>query len=81
MHWCFFRLVPVLLSGMKYSDTDMMTLKVIESFQLVALRFNHLILQGDLEDDANVPDRESSIKPRHHHSKTHSQQHENEVTI
>lgn len=54
------RLVPVLLSGMKYSDTDMMTLK------------------GDLEDDANVPDRESSIKPRHHHSKTHSQQHENE---
>lgn len=39
------------------------------------------IYQGDLEDDANVPDRESSIKPRHHHSKTHSQQHENEVTI
>lgn len=39
------------------------------------------IIQGDLEDDANVPDRESSIKPRHHHSKTHSQQHEHEVTI
>ena len=24
----FFRLVPVLLNGMKYSDTDMMTMKV-----------------------------------------------------
>jgi len=37
------------------------------------------LVQGDLEDDANVPDRESSIKPRHHHSKTHSQQQHEEV--
>ena len=30
------------------------------------------MLQGDVEEDDTIPDKESDIKPRFHKSKTHS---------
>lgn len=34
-----------------------------------------VILQGDVEDNASVPDKESDIRPRFHKSKSHAQPH------
>lgn len=34
-----------------------------------------MYLQGDVEEDETIPDKESDIKPRFHRSKTHSQKH------
>lgn len=36
-----------------------------------------ILLKGDIEEDASVPDREEDIKPRFHKSKTHSQHNKN----
>lgn len=35
-----------------------------------------ILLKGDVEEDATVPDKESDIKPRFHRSRTHSQKHQ-----
>ena len=34
-----------------------------------------IVLQGDIEDNASVPDKESDIRPRFHKSKSHAQLH------
>ena len=33
-------------------------------------------LQGDVEEDEMIPDKESDIKPRFHRAKSHSQKHQ-----
>ncbi|EEC15287.1 importin beta, nuclear transport factor, putative [Ixodes scapularis] len=35
----------------------------------------HNIIEGDVEEDEMIPDREEDIRPRFHKSKTHSQKH------
>jgi transportin-1 len=35
-------------------------------------KFIYISLQGDVEDDDTIPDKESDIKPRFHKSKTHT---------
>ena len=35
-------------------------------------------LQGDVEEDDTIPDKESDIKPRFHKSKTHSLKHQDD---
>ena len=34
-----------------------------------------ILLKGDVEDDASVPDKDSEIKPRFHKARSHSVQH------
>lgn len=35
-----------------------------------------LNIQGDVEEDEMIPDKESDIKPRFHRPKSHSQKHQ-----
>ena len=39
-------------------------------FHLYFFSFSKCIFQGDVEDDANVPDRIEDIKPRFHRART-----------
>ena len=34
-----------------------------------------ILLKGDVEDDASIPDKDSEIKPRFHKARSHSLQH------
>lgn len=83
------RLIPILVNGMKYSEIDIILLKVscrpplsCSGFRTLAapgdLRFStpHLSLKGDVEEDEAVPDSEQDIKPRFHKSRTVTLQHE-----
>lgn len=36
----------------------------------------YYVLQGDVEEDEMIPDKESDIKPRFHRAKSHSQKHQ-----
>lgn len=38
----------------------------------------HLLLQGDVEEDEMIPDREEDIRPRFHKSRTHTIKHAEE---
>lgn len=68
------RLVPILVRGMKYSEIDIILLRVSDLIFLVLLFVVLLMVlsqQGDVEEDETIPDKESEIKPRFHKSRTH----------
>lgn len=78
------QLVPVLVRGMKYSELDIVLLKVRIprlhsgnpchfSVDIASRRAD--ALQGDMEEDEHIADKESDIKPRFHRAKSHTQKH------
>lgn len=87
------RLIPILVNGMKYSEIDIILLKVSwgqlpgtgRQVKAGVLRLGPLVVlsglpgpQGDVEEDEAVPDSEQDIKPRFHKSRTVTLPHEAE---
>lgn len=84
------RLIPILVKGMRYSEIDIILLKVIilriyiVPFSSCVKTWQGYILwlvyfyktQGDVEEDEMIPDKESDIKPRFHKSRSHTQKHQ-----
>lgn len=75
------RLIPVLVRGMKYSEIDIILLKVSilvnVMFTCFCIRLYSIVNypQGDVEQDEMVPDKDEDIRPRFHKSRNvrHSQ--------
>lgn len=66
------RLVPILLNGMKYAEIDLILLKVwscMPNSSLVTVSL--LSCQADSEEDQDVPDKDSDIRPRFHRARSH----------
>lgn len=87
------RLIPILVNGMKYSEIDIILLKVSELGCWAWVSRQGLgpwgcgprwclaicpTPQGDVEEDEAVPDSEQDIKPRFHKSRTVTLPHEAE---
>ena len=47
----------------------------------MSIQYKLYVLQGDVEEDDTIPDKESDIRPRFHKSKTHSQKHLNNEEV
>ena len=87
-------MIPILVNGMKYSEIDIILLKVSLGRPLgvnrqvragasglralVVLSDLSGLPQGDVEEDEAVPDSEQDIKPRFHKSRTVTLPHEAE---
>ena len=71
---CCYRLVPILLNGMKYSDLDIIMLRVswLFFFSLYCMSESPSLSHSSqaTEDDQHIPDKESDIRPRFHKAKT-----------
>ena len=66
-------LIPVLVKCMKYSEMDILLLKVKKYFWETTTR--ELMVEfkkGDVDEDEHIPDKEEDLKPRFHKTWTHS---------
>jgi hypothetical protein len=78
-------LCPILYSAESLSDEVLLYHKQIMEKPAVAFESqichpyaNLTLLQGDVEEDEMIPDREEDIRPRFHKSRTHTIKHSEE---